>query len=50
MDSPEVAEKVDLIYKTIIKAGTHRASSIEVAEAAKGNRKYSERYKHSLNE
>ena len=33
--SPEVAEKVDLIYKTIIKAGTHRASSIEVAEAAK---------------
>ncbi len=33
--SPEVAEKVDLIYKTIIKAGTHKASSIEVAEAAK---------------
>lgn len=33
--SPEVAAKVDLIYKTIIKAGTHKASSIEVAEAAK---------------
>ena len=29
------ADKVDTLYKTIIKAGTHRASSIKVAEAAK---------------
>lgn len=33
--TPEVAEKVDNLYKTIIKAGTHKASSIKVAEAAK---------------
>tara|TARA_X000000950_G_C13897034_1_gene653278 strand:- start:34 stop:1305 length:1272 start_codon:yes stop_codon:yes gene_type:complete len=33
--SPEVAEKVDHIYKRIIRAGTHKTSSIEVAEAAK---------------
>lgn len=33
--TPEVAEKVDQIYKTIITAGTHKASSIKVAEAAK---------------
>lgn len=33
--TPEVAEKVDDLYKTIIKAGTHKASSIKVAEAAK---------------
>jgi len=31
----EVAENVDQLYKKIIKAGTHRASSIKVAEAAK---------------
>jgi UDP-N-acetyl-D-galactosamine dehydrogenase len=31
----EVAELVDRIYATIITAGTHRASSIRVAEAAK---------------
>ncbi|MEZ9018110.1 Vi polysaccharide biosynthesis UDP-N-acetylglucosamine C-6 dehydrogenase TviB [Vibrio lentus] len=31
----EVAEFVDQLYKTIIKAGTHKASSIKVAEAAK---------------
>ncbi|MBT1704583.1 nucleotide sugar dehydrogenase [Chryseosolibacter indicus] len=31
----EVAEKVDLLYKKIVKAGTHKASSIKVAEAAK---------------
>src|SRR5688572_17683211 len=29
------AEKVDALYRRIIKAGTHRASSIKVAEAAK---------------
>ncbi len=29
------AEKIDNLYKSIIKAGTHRASSIRVAEAAK---------------
>lgn len=31
----EVAEKVDQLYKRIIVAGTHKASSIKVAEAAK---------------
>src|SRR5450432_4573876 len=31
----EIAEKVDELYKSIITAGTHRASSIKVAEAAK---------------
>ena len=31
----EVAEKVDQLYKKIIKAGTYKASSIKVAEAAK---------------
>ncbi|HBY86811.1 MAG TPA: Vi polysaccharide biosynthesis UDP-N-acetylglucosamine C-6 dehydrogenase TviB [Colwellia sp.] len=33
--TPEIAEKVDQIYRTIITAGTHKASSIKVAEAAK---------------
>ncbi|MBS0366475.1 MAG: Vi polysaccharide biosynthesis UDP-N-acetylglucosamine C-6 dehydrogenase TviB [Proteobacteria bacterium] len=33
--TPEVAEFVDKLYGSIIKAGTHRASSIKVAEAAK---------------
>src|SRR5690349_5897180 len=33
--TPEVAEKVDNLYKKIIRAGTHKASSIKVAEAAK---------------
>ncbi len=33
--TPEVAEKVDQLYKSIIKAGTFKASSIKVAEAAK---------------
>lgn len=33
--TPEIAEKVDQLYKRIIKAGTHKASSIKVAEAAK---------------
>lgn len=33
--TPEVAERVDQLYKKIIKAGTHKASSIKVAEAAK---------------
>jgi UDP-N-acetyl-D-galactosamine dehydrogenase len=31
----EIAEKVDQLYKRIIIAGTHKASSIKVAEAAK---------------
>ncbi|WP_130471366.1 nucleotide sugar dehydrogenase [Candidatus Magnetaquicoccus inordinatus] len=31
----ETAEQVDLLYRTIIHAGTHPASSIRVAEAAK---------------
>jgi len=33
--TPEVAEFVDQLYASIIKAGTHKASSIKVAEAAK---------------
>jgi UDP-N-acetyl-D-galactosamine dehydrogenase len=33
--TPEVANLVDTIYATVITAGTHRASSIRVAEAAK---------------
>jgi UDP-N-acetyl-D-galactosamine dehydrogenase len=33
--TPEVAGKVDQLYLRIIKAGTHKASSIKVAEAAK---------------
>ncbi|WP_404828190.1 Vi polysaccharide biosynthesis UDP-N-acetylglucosamine C-6 dehydrogenase TviB [Fluctibacter corallii] len=31
----QIAEKVDALYRTIIEAGTHKASSIKVAEAAK---------------
>lgn len=31
----EAADKIDALYKSIIDAGTHRASSIKVAEAAK---------------
>lgn len=33
--TPEVAEKVDQLYRKIITAGTHKASSMKVAEAAK---------------
>ncbi|MBT1690208.1 nucleotide sugar dehydrogenase [Dawidia soli] len=33
--TPEIAEKVDQLYKKIITAGTHKASSLKVAEAAK---------------
>ena len=33
--TPEVAEFVDMLYRSIVVAGTHRASSIKVAEAAK---------------
>lgn len=33
--TPEAAEFIDKLYASIIKAGTHRASSIKVAEAAK---------------
>jgi len=33
--TPEVADFVDALYKSVIKAGTHKASSIRVAEAAK---------------
>jgi UDP-N-acetyl-D-galactosamine dehydrogenase len=33
--TPEVADYVDNLYKSIIVAGTHKASSIKVAEAAK---------------
>lgn len=32
---PAAADKVDALYRRIIKAGTHRASCIKVAEAAK---------------
>jgi UDP-N-acetyl-D-galactosamine dehydrogenase len=33
--TPEVAETVDQLYKSVITAGTHKAASIKVAEAAK---------------
>ena len=33
--TPEVADKVDSLYKTIITAGTFKAASIKIAEAAK---------------
>jgi UDP-N-acetyl-D-galactosamine dehydrogenase len=33
--TPEIAEKVDHLYKKVITAGTHLAPSIKVAEAAK---------------
>jgi UDP-N-acetyl-D-galactosamine dehydrogenase len=33
--TPEIAETVDQLYKSVITAGTHKASSIKVAEAAK---------------
>ena len=33
--TPEIARKVDDLYKSIITAGTHMASSIKVAEASK---------------
>jgi UDP-N-acetyl-D-galactosamine dehydrogenase len=33
--TPEIADFIDGIYKSIITAGTHKASSIKVAEAAK---------------
>ncbi|NBA87092.1 nucleotide sugar dehydrogenase [Emticicia sp. CRIBPO] len=33
--TPETADKVDSLYKSIIEAGTHKAPSIKVAEASK---------------
>ncbi len=33
--TPEIADRVDALYQTIITAGTYKASSIRVAEAAK---------------
>ena len=33
--TPEIAEEVDALYAGVITAGTHKASSIKVAEAAK---------------
>jgi UDP-N-acetyl-D-galactosamine dehydrogenase len=33
--TPEIGDKVDSLYRSIITAGTHKASSIKVAEAAK---------------
>jgi len=33
--TPEIAEEIDQLYKSIIAAGTHKASSIKVAEASK---------------
>jgi UDP-N-acetyl-D-galactosamine dehydrogenase len=34
-DTPETLEIVDAVYRSVVKAGTHRASSIKVAEFAK---------------
>ncbi len=33
--TPEIADEIDRLYQSIITAGTHKASSIKVAEAAK---------------
>jgi len=33
--TPEIAERVDLLYKSVITAGTYKAANIKVAEAAK---------------
>lgn len=33
--TPQIADKVDALYRSIILAGTHKASSIKVAEASK---------------
>jgi len=33
--TPEVAQRVDALYKSIVEAGTHLAPSIKIAEAAK---------------
>lgn len=33
--TPAIADKIDELYRSIIKAGTHKAPSIKVAEAAK---------------
>src|SRR5690606_5721870 len=33
--TPEVADAVDALYRSIITAGTHKATSLKVAEAAK---------------
>ncbi len=33
--TPEIAEEIDQLYSSIIQAGTHKTSSIKVAEAAK---------------
>ena len=33
--TPEIADLVDSVYNTVVDAGTHKASSIKVAEAAK---------------
>jgi UDP-N-acetyl-D-galactosamine dehydrogenase len=33
--TPEIADKVDALYRSIVTAGTHKAPSIKVAEAAK---------------
>ncbi|WP_233883728.1 nucleotide sugar dehydrogenase [Tenacibaculum piscium] len=33
--TPEIAQQIDDLYKSVIKAGTHKASSIKVAEASK---------------
>ncbi len=33
--TPEIAEIIDELYRSVISAGTHKASSIKVAEAAK---------------
>ena len=33
--TPEAADAIDSLYASIVSAGTHKATSIEVAEAAK---------------
>jgi UDP-N-acetyl-D-galactosamine dehydrogenase len=33
--TPEIAERIDAVYRSVIQAGTHKAPTIKVAEAAK---------------
>ena len=47
--NPKISRIVDDLYKEIIKAGTHRAPSIKVAEARKSNRKHAKRFKYRFN-
>ena len=44
--TPETADKVDQLYRSIMPAGTHKATSIKVAEAAKVIEEFAAGYQH----